>query len=239
MDKGLFRLILLLAPLIALAVVFGIAQPIIWRWVFDDSPSRDAVLLGDVLIIVIALLALGVSGFGLLAYRLLERALSDKLDLRTQHLLFKTFANIGFVCWGLYKPKEPYKTGEPIAPEIEAAVDMAVWSAEESLAQAAKLDEHAQCTGQNNLAYHLATRGKLADEERARQMASHILERAPSYGNNWQWRETYVWVVWRYARDDVDSRTAKKVLCDLLADPTVPSMDRRHWEQKYRELLKL
>lgn len=237
MDKGLFRLILLLAPLIALAVVFGIAQPIIWRWVFDDTPSRDAVLLTDVLIVVIGLLALGVAAFGLLAYNILRHFLEERLDRRGHYLEYTIHTNVAYACWDMYREDVPKAQKQPVDPEIQGMVAAALSAAETALEAAKKIDEERLCRAENNLAYHLATMAKPADEERARRMANHILQRAPHY-NKPIWRETYVWVLWRYERDDDDRRNAKKVLRELLTDPSTLPEQRERWQNTYSELLK-
>lgn len=61
-----------IAIIILAAVVFGIIQPFVWTWVYKQYPPSATVTLSTLLTILLTLLALGVSAFGVGVYLLLR-----------------------------------------------------------------------------------------------------------------------------------------------------------------------
>lgn len=70
----------ILVGILLASVIFGIAQPLIWRAVFKESPPESAVTVAILLTIVLAILGLG--GFGL--YRDVRIRLSEEINNKTK-----------------------------------------------------------------------------------------------------------------------------------------------------------
>jgi len=54
------------------ALVFGIVQPFVWKWVYGQYPPRGTIDLSTLLTIILTLLAIGISAFGVGVYLLLK-----------------------------------------------------------------------------------------------------------------------------------------------------------------------
>ena len=64
---------------IIIVIAFGIAQPIIWYLWLKTSPPKGAMDIADLLLILITLLALGLTGFSVLIYEALRERLSARI----------------------------------------------------------------------------------------------------------------------------------------------------------------
>jgi polyferredoxin len=65
--------------LIISIIAFGIAQPLLWRWLFGINPPEGATDIANLLLIVITLFALGLTGFSVLIYEALQERLSTRI----------------------------------------------------------------------------------------------------------------------------------------------------------------
>lgn len=64
---------------IIIVIAFGIAQPIIWYLWLKTYPPKGAMDIADLLLILITLLALGLTGFSVLIYEALRERLSARI----------------------------------------------------------------------------------------------------------------------------------------------------------------
>ena len=67
-------------------ITFGMAQPLLWRWLCGTNPPEGAIDMSNLLLIVITLLALGLTGFSVLIYEALRERLLDDVhkDIKVQ-----------------------------------------------------------------------------------------------------------------------------------------------------------
>ncbi len=64
---------------IIVVIAFGIAQPIIWCWRFGTYPPEGVIDIANLLLILITLLALGLTGFSVIIYESLHERLRTRI----------------------------------------------------------------------------------------------------------------------------------------------------------------
>ena len=210
---------------IVLVIAFGIAQPILWRWQFGEPPPAGVMSLSAILTIIIALLALGMTGFSALIYGFLRDQLRVRIekDIKAaeeeahahieRHLkqleedsritiIRMNLINSNFH-WIQYR--ELWERGEETKPSFAFHLNQALFYARETFRLSEKLEktprnEWFMYESKNILAFHLATRKYESDKDEAFKLAKYVKEKAEKE-NNYHWLETYYWVVMRFTEE--------------------------------------
>ncbi|MBA7493791.1 hypothetical protein ES702_04356 [subsurface metagenome] len=192
------------------AVVFGIIQPFVWTWVYKQYPPSATVTLSTLLTIVLALLALGVSAFGVGVYLLLKQRIiriahreaekkSGEAQREVTHKLVLQFlkghARIAYQKWKEREILKKNKSQNPQEKDLEGlylkdAIDFSrdVLRFAESTLPIDKNKKFWQDPNnreylmwlKNNLAYYLAEGGEMRDAEDARKYAKEVEREARS-----------------------------------------------------------
>jgi hypothetical protein len=192
--------------------------------------------------LVIALMALGVGAFGLIVYQMMERQLQAHVESQHARSVAGSYLTSAYCMFQLYSGKEPKGLREHLSEEIVPFVNASIYASEKALARAAEIratEDRTQflLNAKNDLAYHLATRADPEDEVRARQLSTEILEAVPRHNNNAYWRDTALWVHWRYAGNPAQVEAARKEAMRLIDDPNIPQSYRNELSERYVNLL--
>lgn len=97
-----------------------------------------------------------------------------------------------------------------------------------------KKDEQVICMLKNNLAYYLAI--ARIDGEQARKLIEDIYEKAKNYPQGWyRSKDTYVWVLWRFAKNQEERKKALKLFQELYAKvDQIPARDFKETLEEFK-----
>lgn len=185
-----------LVVVVVLTTVFAVVQPLVWRaFNFDPEPVaiENVQTLATLMAVVVALIGLGVTAFGITVYRLLANMIREEIvgtvEERFQRASAASFMAVG---WALGRQYSETKAS--------FLLDQAIDFTREAYYRHAKLldeekpgNEELICVLRNNWAWFLAKKAetrRLDDDETklARQFADYIESRIlkyPTHARDW------------------------------------------------------
>lgn len=184
--------------LVAIAIVFGIAQPIVWRILFQSDPPDDVVTVSVTLTLLLALLSIGISAFGLGAYRIMrDQIQSESVEMakavveearvqacRNSASLVNRIASLRWSDYQMSKQMPNFKAWSDsfLNDAIELA-DHAYILCIEGLDVSTRENELLICEIASKLVWYLAERGKSEDRNVALGIAVYLDEKIIRYGD--------------------------------------------------------
>jgi hypothetical protein len=234
------RVAIVLAIIVVGTLLYLVWQPLVFR-VWNLQPPQiqvDTATLATLVGIIIAILSLGIAGFGYFMRELLERGIRDTTtrDHTRARGIIQNWMSYSQAL--MYKHQLPHNREGRVADEVAHHVEAGKDFARRALNTAERLnDEELALYAQNNLAYHIGARSA-SDEERrdALQFGAAVYRAADQYRRQ-TWKETYAWVLWRVGSDDATREEAKGIIETLLKDVTIPPSDKAEWRRLYGKLL--
>ncbi len=206
-SKSIWALIIIILG----AVVFGIVQPFIWQWVHKETPPPGTVDLANLLTIILALVALAVTGFAILAYRVLRHRLGEsirkELDIESKIFLGRIQGGVAFEGWRtwLLSWRVNHLDHELLSYVISTQIRALDSIGQIDPERIAELPEDAKKSinqQKSNVAgyivYNLRIHSdKVSPEERtryleiARKYGKEAYDEAGKFGNNYDWKANY------------------------------------------------
>jgi len=117
---------------------------------------------------------------------------------------------------------------------LELWLEELISQAREALhfAKKLKLDEHEKriLYAKNNLAYYLAV-AQIREQE-ARKLVEETYDKAGEY-KDYHWIDTYIWVCWRFAKNETEKKEARKIFYELYAQKDM--VNERRFKEKLEE----
>lgn len=236
---------LLIGVLLA-AVVFGIVQPFVWMLKFGQPPPAGAVSLSLLLTIVLALIALGVTAFSVLAYRdlehrlkrSLEESLGEEIRNESRSALTRAVGNIAFAYW------RSWRLNRQDFELLRGAIMIQSWSLDsvEGLKPTEMLPERRCLQMKSNIAgytfylgKHFRNKVQPEDVERARRVGKEAYEKAKDFGDNYDWKANYAGLLSIFGTSE-EKKLATKIKEELQQRHKLHEIPDDEW-QEYCELL--
>lgn len=185
MSKQIITIGVVVGTVVALAVVFGILQPVLWKPIFGETPPSQVTDLSLMLTLFLALLTIGIAVFGVGAWRLLREEMKAEMeaavlrsDRRVTRALASLLANVGYTRYIDYEVTQyPNQLDEAIRFMEEAWGDYGRFL-EDSDAESELLI----CQIKNNRGLFLAIRERSSDASIARECSDYLEGRLGDYG---------------------------------------------------------
>lgn len=249
MRRWLLRIAVGLAGVYLLAVIsFGIGQAFIWRLVFNESPPTATSELASTLQVIVAVIGLSVTGFGVLAYQLARFKLDDRIEDRAAEIQVEVsqtsevsdeaivllLLRDAIRLWEDYRDEWAAKgwTEELGEPERQLATG-ARQSAERALGVVRNMPgdryKNRLQDARNDTAFHLASLKERPNDALA--MMQEIEE--DSGGLPAPYKETLAWLLLRF---NVDTERGRGLIRDVIRDPSLTEQIRKELIERYRGL---
>lgn len=216
------------------AVVFGIVQPFIWQWVHKETPPPGTVDLANLLTIILALIALTVTGFAILAYRDLRHRLRESLGREITNKSNIALARArGSVAYGLYRTwlltrRVDKMDHELINTAIRTQIRALRLVEEMSKEEYEKLpDEVKEAINQQksnlagyivyNLRFHLEkiSKDRMAEQLNiARKYGKQAYDEATKFGDKYDWKANYAAMLINFGTND-EKNLARQIISEL------------------------
>ena len=204
MSKSQSVMLWVFAIWVASVFTYGILQPSIMRLWFVDSnvPLPSAVeSTAGLLSIVVGMIALGITAFGVGAYQLMKQSVEASAQDRVRRSL--TYAQ-GFILLTLGQSTWNHYTISANSAFREEAIFLATHAHDQfvSLLDISNpANERLMCDLRNNLGYYLAERQGADDAELSRQCAAFLRDHLAGYPSEAaNWSETIGFIENRFPR---------------------------------------
>lgn len=221
---------------------------IIFSMHYDPTDKDKYELLVDLIIIVVGIIA--AVGYGI--YKWISRNISERVDrIAGAYRNFTTAevqTTLGFAWWQHFLDDKKKKQNIPDDYSM-VYLKRAIENAERAITHANKLDkaeyEEIICRCESNLAYYLTERHRIEnhpkDKERCLELAQHAYRVAQKKGalqsvRQYQWIETYAWVLWHFTEDNKTKQKAQTIIDELLERTGTPEDWSNDIDKKWKDL---
>lgn len=239
MSKGLVRLLWVIGVSFVVLIAFGIGQPFIWEFIVHKPAPIATTALSNLLIIIIALLALGIAAFGGGTYYILSRRIREEAIKAAESEYLGTLIRLrSHVCalWGRL-----YEGLQGVVPrkQLIAFANQAIYYGKQADLDSQRLDVKTQegliLEAKNAYAMALALKGDPGTAEKAAELVHHIQQKIEKYPPEIRrlLKETIGFVTWRLPRKRNDHIKAAKYLkqAEDEADETQKQLWKKRWKQ--------
>lgn len=231
----------ILVGFLLIAVIFGIAQPFIWRWKWTELPPPGAIDLSVLLTIILALLAL----FAGLAYWDLRSRIGESLgrEIRqeTKAGLAVAMGMTAYTAWRAWQGDPKNRELLEQAPRMQryALEELIEKMTEEDLRKVAEiLPANRIYQQEGNLAGYIAYKGlhfpSYVDPNEialARKFGKQAYEKALELNDGYDWQASYAGVLW------VFGTSAEKEKARQIIEGIRERVSEEEW-QEYQELFR-
>lgn len=186
----------------AMAAIFGILLPVLWKPIYDEPPPNSTIAISTFLAVFIALLSLGVAGFGAAIYRFLNDIITTRFEsavedagIRAEKPFASVYAQLALMRYGDYSRT----SDNSHLDEAIELIEVAWYSYSTILDEDIQGDDEIRATLRNYWGFFLATRGETKDADKARECAAYLKPRLVQYhAYADEWTDTIALIAEKY-----------------------------------------
>lgn len=228
-----------------LASVIFIFGLVFGRLFFNvNSITDEYKIFRDIFTFVLAMSALGIAAFSVIAYKVLLGNLQQKVTIKAREegyrYICELYIGLSYLFWKHYEID--YELDSKLSSSEQHYLNTAIEQAEVALRYAKFMDEKKDeaiiCLAKNNLAYHLAMRGWPDDSRRAIALAKYTYDRIENYDYKkvCDWVETYAFVLIKLGNEK-QKKEGKEIIKGLSKRNDLSATLKKNIETKYKKVL--
>lgn len=220
-------LLVLLGLIVTALFTLGIAQPLLWKEIFKESPPADVSTFSSLITVVLTLLALGIGALGALAFYFLRNTLKASLEqefrMEMNVCLARAQGSVAYNCWRtwLIAPRD-YALLESAISNQQSALGLID---EQKLKELSRKEQEAIYQQKSNLAGYIAYKhrhfkSRLGKDEiaseikTAREVGREAYLQANNFGDNYDWKANYAGVLKTFGTQ-TEKKEADKIISEL------------------------